>query len=243
MKETNAISATLLQEIQGGSADIEVDSYEDFARIYPPAILVNIFHQVQGVVEQEGLEPNDVLVAGFTYDPDNPSTGDEFKLKERSNVGNTIADTNTAQLVHRDIAVVRASIERLAHELLDLDSQSILTTRLQRDKSDQIAAHRANSARLQKQLQQPSIPLYFFTKLAGILDHDPEYNPLGYAGFDGLKPGRSGIALFDSRAMREAGFQIKQKGDQQLMVAITGDRLRSFMKAQLFLNVKPLTPS
>lgn len=213
-----------------------VNSFEEFGSIYSEEDRQALHAAVLDIIDQAGVQPEEVLVAG--YDEDYATRVLEHKSPSSQ-------DAHTAARIRSKESGLRDDLKEIAGKMVELDKEGILTDATREELLQKVNETKAQIAIVQDEARvEPQLPIYFFTGPEGILDLEAENNPLAYAG---VNPGMSKLALYNRRALRDAGYRIDDRDNifdasnepdyaEQYMIAIDPAELEKFRIASIYLN-------
>lgn len=212
------------------------DTCSQFDIIYPDEVLVGLSSLALETTRSTApeIQDADIWASGFAggYSPVDLAATDAAKLGRKSStqqerpigeewMGFQGDDSNETNVAEREVYNLRDEKLRIAKELARLDQQGLLTPSKQaedrarvRELNEQINAIRAASQ------AAGNLPIYYATPISGMLDRDPENNPLSYIGD---VPGTGFLALYDGRAIAaDPKLRVTEKSDWQVRIAGAG---------------------
>lgn len=215
------------------------DTWNQFDSIYTDEVLASLsnfaLEAARAAVPE--IQDADIWASGFAggYSAEDLGATDAAKLAHESStlrerpigeewMGFEGDDSNEVNVAEREVYSLRDEKLRLAKELANLDGQGLLTPGKQADArarigelNEQIDAIRAASQ------AGGNLPIYYATPVSGMLDRNPENNPLSYIGD---VPGTGFLALYNGRtAMADPTLRVTEKTDRQVRIAGPGLRV------------------
>jgi len=219
------------------------DTYEEFDHIFTQEVREEVFTlagQLALDATGEPIPAEHLLVSGFDRDltDDTLAETDAFKLSVPSSVpeGGFISsgfddesslfhgfegdDSNTANIVERDIQALRDEKGTIGRELAT-DPPAARAAELL---AELVRLNQEISALKEAKTSTDNMPTYYASSLDKLLDERPEDNPLAYAKFeeDDSEPA---LAFYDRRSIEAAGIEITEKGPNQYRIKTTGAEL------------------
>ena len=205
-----------------------------------PDYLQSAHDAVVELAESAGIMPRNILVSGYIENTDEDEgerknrfqTIDSHGLHFDSN-DNHIDDTDSHAVIAKEMNDLRSELQRIARSLIEAEADGN-DDALDAGKKE-ILAIKAEIADLKKALDTPLMPIYYFTTADGLLDTNPEDNPLQYAG---LSAGRSVLGIYDRSELEAAGYKITNKSNEQIRVYIPDEEIDKYRRAVMHIRMR-----
>ncbi len=217
------------------------EGYSGFNRIFDEDRRKRLQQVILRAAEQLGLAPDEIFLAGFKG-PQLTEDVDRMKLDD-PNIGAGLSTDNLIEQHRPEPDSFDDRIQAIAKRMLSLEETGELD-----DTTRQRYLAKIVLLRQEKAERTPSIetgleggwPVYYFTTIDGVLDTEPEDNPLAYSVDD---KGRGQVGVYDRKFLEENGYrsghlsELSMRYDNQEVVAATNEVVKSSLRGIVTFNV------
>ncbi len=218
-----------------------VDTHTGFDRIFDAERRQKLQEAILQATKSLGLEPADVLLAGF--EGDSLSEAVDTEKMESLNVGSGLSTDDLMAQTRGSVDSIDDEIKAAAHRMMELDDEGMLD-----EATRQEHLQRIESLKQQRSDQAPGAeldmehgwPVYYFSTTDAVLDPNSEDNPLAYS-LDNEGNGKVGIyaRYFLEQNSHRYGHltELSPRADDQIVVAAKGETVQQALVGVLTFKV------